>query len=180
MLGFLNIEVLSLLDFPGIDGIEETGSTFAENAMIKAMHIYKRLKIPVISDDSGIEVAYLNKKPGIFSKRFAGKNATDKDRIDKLLYKMQDVPFQKRSAQFVCSMVYLNKNFQYTVSGYCNGFIAPVPKGKNGFGYDPVFYLPDIDKTMAQLDEPLKNMISHRANALKQINQIHSLGKYKK
>ncbi len=167
-----NIDLLCLNDFPNIPDIKETGTSFIENATIKVKAIFKILKLPVIADDSGLEVDYLQRRPGIFSKRYAGHNATDLDRINKLLKELHNIPWENRKAQFVCAMVYFSGKKIFNVSGYCNGFISEKPLGNNGFGYDPVFYLPDLNKTMAQLSAKQKNNISHRSNALKKIKKI--------
>ncbi len=170
-----DIQLLTLNDFPDFKDIKETGSSFIDNALIKARKMHSYLKMPVLADDSGLEVEYLNNRPGIYSKRYAGKNATDKDRINKLLGELKNVSFNKRKARFVCAMVLKDKKDCFKVTGFCNGFVAEKPVGGNGFGYDPVFFLPDLKKTMAQLSTGQKNTISHRANALKQIKEI--LGK---
>jgi len=172
LLSGYDIQLLNLNDFPEITDIEETGSSFLENAIIKAKNLHSQFRIPVLADDSGLEVEYLNNRPGIYSKRYAGKKATDLDRIDKLLMELDNVPYNKRKARFVCAMVLIDKQNSFEVTGFCNGFISKRPAGKNGFGYDPVFFLPDLKKTMAQLSIKQKNMISHRANALKQIRKI--------
>lgn len=167
-----SIEILSLNDFPAIPETEETGKTFSENALLKAETIFKKLKLPVIADDSGIEVSALNNRPGVLSKRYAGPSASDQDRIKKLLKELKGVPWIKRDARFVCSMVLLDRSKKFITNGYCHGYIAERAKGKNGFGYDPVFFLPDMNKTMAQLSLKQKNILSHRANALKKIINI--------
>ncbi len=167
-----DINLLSLNDFPHIKDIKETGSTFTENALIKAKTVYDIIKIPCLADDSGLEVEYLNNRPGVYSKRYAGKGASDTDRIRKLLHELRGLPDDNRKARFACSMVLMDKNKTSTIIGFCNGLITNRPIGKNGFGYDPVFFIPDLGKTMAQISRRRKNMISHRANALKQINKI--------
>ena len=166
------IHLLTLNDLPDIKEIKETGSTFTENAMIKAEKVYSLTKLPTLADDSGLEVEYLNNRPGIYSKRYAGKNADDNDRINKLLKELNNVPPYKRKARFVCSMVLIDKKTTFKLMGFCNGYITEKSKGTNGFGYDPVFFLPDLNKTMAQLSPKQKNTISHRANALKRIKEI--------
>ncbi len=167
-----NIELLTLNDFPNIKDIKETGSTFSENAVIKAEKVYNLVKLPTLADDSGLEVVYLNNRPGVYSKRYAGKNADDKDRINKLLKELKNILPHKRKARFVCSMVLIDKKNIFKVTGFCNGYITKKSAGTNGFGYDPVFFLPDLNKTMAQLSPKQKNTISHRANALKRIKEI--------
>ncbi len=172
ILSFKGVELLSLNDFKNLPDIKETGKTFYENALIKAKTINKYTGIPTIADDSGLEVYYLNNSPGIYSARYAGKNSKDSDRIQKLLKELDGVPQNKRDARFVCSMVLVDKQKVFNVTGFCEGTITDKPKGNNGFGYDPVFYLKDIGKTMAQLSMKQKNSISHRANALKKMKEI--------
>ncbi|MDD5066080.1 MAG: RdgB/HAM1 family non-canonical purine NTP pyrophosphatase [bacterium] len=166
------LRLFSLNDFPDIPDVKENGKTFLENARLKAESIHKKLKVPVLADDSGLEVEALNNGPGILSKRYAGHQATDTDRIRKLLKELKDTPLAGRKARFICSMVLLTEKRTYQVCGYCHGFISFSPVGCNGFGYDPVFFLPDLDRTMAQMSMDEKNRISHRANALKKIKNI--------
>lgn len=145
--------------------VEETGKTFAENALLKASAIYQQLHCPVIADDSGLIVDALNGEPGVHSHRFAGEHATDEQRCQKILEQMQDVPAEKRTARFACVICYLNEEGRENFfTGYCEGKIGTVPKGKNGFGYDPIFVVGS--KTMAEMTEEEKNAVSHRGNAL--------------
>lgn len=164
----LNLEVVSM-EQVGIDeDIEEYGSTFEENALIKAKEVYKRTGELVMADDSGLEVDFLNGAPGIYSSRFAGEGASDEDRNNKLLAMLKDVPFENRKARFVCAIaVVLPDGSHFTVRGTCEGYIAFEPIGTNGFGYDPLFFLPEYDKTAAQLEASKKHEISHRGKALK-------------
>lgn len=162
----------------GITGdIEETGTSFEENALIKATAVHKTSGGFVMADDSGLEVDFLNGSPGIYSSRFAGENASDKDRNDKLLKLMEGVPFEKRTARFVCAVaVVLPDGTYFTVRGTCEGYIAFEVKGDNGFGYDPLFYMPEYEKTVAQMPKEVKNSVSHRGKALKLM--VEELGKY--
>ncbi|MBP7211503.1 RdgB/HAM1 family non-canonical purine NTP pyrophosphatase [bacterium] len=146
----------------------ETGSTFAENALIKAKEAYLLTKLPVLADDSGLCVDALNGEPGIFSARYA---KTPIERIIKLLHALDGVPEDKRTAHFVCSLVLLNKNGEkiFATEGKCYGKIGFEMKGQNGFGYDPIFVVDKIGETMSQLSENKKNEISHRALALKSL-----------
>lgn len=164
----LPFEIISMEE-AGIDKeIEESGSTFEENAVIKAEEIFKITGEIVMADDSGLEVDFLDGAPGIYSARFAGEGAADSDRNNKLLNLLKDVPFEKRTARFVCAVaVIMPDGRKFTVRGTCEGYIGFKPEGQNGFGYDPLFYLPDYDKTIAQLDSTEKNKISHRGRALK-------------
>jgi XTP/dITP diphosphohydrolase len=166
----IGIEVQSLLDlsFPG--EIEETGSTFEENAIIKAQVLADYYKQTVIADDSGLEIDALGGEPGIFSARYTGASKNDQANIEKVLHKLEGVPDEKRSARFVCAIAVVTPNEEpVTFRGTCEGIIAQEQSGTNGFGYDPIFYLPEYYKTMAQLAGDEKNKISHRAHAIKQL-----------
>lgn len=155
----------------GIDEeIEETGKTFEENALIKARFVAAKTNLPVISDDSGLSVDALFGKPGIYSARYAGKNASDARRIEKLLQDMDSAPDKLRTARFTCVIAYIGKDgTEKTFEGECEGVILREPKGKNGFGYDPVFFLPEYGKTFAELSTEIKTKISHRAKALEKL-----------
>ena len=153
--------------------IEENGSTFEDNALIKAKALYDLVHDPVLADDSGLCVDALDGKPGIYSGRFAGSQKNDQDNIDKLLEELHGVKSEDRTARFVCVMAFIDKKGkEHLVRGTVEGIILDHQKGTNGFGYDPVFYLPDLTKTMAELNQDQKNQISHRGNALKQIKTI--------
>ncbi len=145
---------------------EENGTTFKENALIKAKEAAKLMKTYCLADDSGLCVDALEGGPGIYSARYA---PTQEARINKLLEELKTVPYDYRSAYFVCSMVLVDKegNPIHYEEGRIYGYIDDMPKGTNGFGYDPVFFLPEYNQTIAQLPEKIKNDISHRANALK-------------
>ncbi len=144
---------------------EETGKTFTENAIIKAQEASRIMKTYCLADDSGLCVDILNGRPGIYSARYA---PTQKEKIEKLLNEIKQVPNEKRQAHFTCAMVLVNAQGDIirTQEGRVDGYIANEARGTNGFGFDPVFYLPKYDKTVAQLPEEIKNTISHRANAL--------------
>lgn len=151
--------------------VEETGTTFEENATLKARAIYKIAGEPVISDDSGLEVDFLGGAPGVFSHRYAGKNATDADRCQKLLKELDGVSEDKRTARFVCVICYIDKDGkECLVRGTCEGHIGYEPLGENGFGYDPVFMYDG--KSFAQLTGEEKNSVSHRSDALKKFSEI--------
>ena len=153
-----------------IDGAEETGLTFVENALIKARHASKLSGLPAIADDSGLEVDALGGRPGIYSARFAGNDASDDENVKKLLTEMSGE--QKRSARFQCVVVLLEHALDPTpliAQGKLEGQILTEPRGHAGFGYDPVLYLPELGKTVADLSGPQKNQISHRARALQQL-----------
>ena len=160
----------SLNDFSGLPEIIEDGLSFLENALIKARTISRLLGLPVLADDSGLEVDFLKSQPGIYSARFAGPEATDRANNEKLLSLMREVPDDQRAARFVCVMVLTLPSGEWVqAEGVCRGLISRSPLGDQGFGYDPVFYLPDFQKTMAQLPLEAKNKISHRARALEKI-----------
>ncbi|MCD6319988.1 MAG: XTP/dITP diphosphatase [Candidatus Desulfofervidaceae bacterium] len=167
------IEVLSIADFPELPPIEETGKNFKENAILKAKTVARFTGHWTLADDSGLTVAYLNGAPGIYSARYAGENATDEENNAKLLAVLKDVPMEKRQAAFVCVMALCSPGGEcYTCEGRCEGLIALAPKGSHGFGYDPLFYVPAYGKTMAELGPEVKNKISHRAAALKQLKPL--------
>jgi XTP/dITP diphosphohydrolase len=161
-------QVISMEELGITQDIEENGSTFEENAMIKAAEIHNITGETVMADDSGLEVDYLNGAPGIYSARFAGEGATDEERNIKLLSMLEGVPFEKRKARFVCAIAVVMQNGKsFTVKGICEGYIGTGPKGKNGFGYDPLFFMPEFNMTTAQLAPEEKHEISHRGKALK-------------
>jgi len=165
--------VKTLLDFPELPEVEETGTTFEENAILKAETTAKALNKLVISDDSGLMVDALEGRPGIYSARFAGDPKNDQNNIDKLLTELKGVPEEKRTARFYCALAVAVPNQEtFTVSGTCEGRILEEQKGTNGFGYDPVFLVPEKGVTLAQLSSDEKNQISHRANALKKLDAV--------
>lgn len=168
-----NINVTSLLDLEEpIDDIEETGSTFEENAIIKAATIAEKFGIPVLADDSGLEIDALDGRPGVYSARYAGEEKDDQKNLHKVLEEMQDVVDVNRSARFVCVLAVVRPNQEPIVKrGTCEGTITHVPIGTSGFGYDPIFQPNGSNLTMAQLTSDQKNDISHRGNALKQIEE---------
>jgi XTP/dITP diphosphohydrolase len=169
----LCLEVLSLRDFPEIPEILEDGHTFEENAEKKAAAVAHQTGRVAIADDSGLTVNALQGRPGVFSSRYAGENATDADRYRKLLKEMAGVPEGQREAAFICAMAVASPNGKVeVVKGECRGEIALAPKGSHGFGYDPVFYFPEAGKTMAEFEPEVKNRISHRARALEKLKSI--------
>mgnify|MGYP001286893918 FL=1 len=155
-----------------IPEVEETGSTFVENAILKARSASLITGLAAIADDSGIEVDYLNGQPGIKSARYSGENATNESNNFKLLKALDGVPYENRKACYRCVIVYMrfpDDPFPVITSGSWEGYITEKLIGSNGFGYDPLFYLPKYDKTSAQISSSLKNKISHRAKALKKL-----------
>ena len=162
------VEIIMQQDL-NIEPTPETGKTFQENACLKATTVYKKAKLPVIGDDSGLEVDCLNSQPGIHSARFAGDGASDKDNITKLLDQMTGVPLEQRTARFKCVIALIGLEELDKVNffhGEWNGFIAEQVTGHNGFGYDSVFVDPGTQLTAAQLDQGLKNKLSHRGQAI--------------
>lgn len=164
------LQFLSLLDYPDLPDIQEDGRTFLENAFKKARACSQAAGQPALADDSGLEVDCLNGAPGIYSARFSGAEAADEANNRKLLSLLEGVPEARRAARFVCRMVlYWPEGTWIETEGFCKGIIARAPRGEHGFGYDPVFYLPEWNKTMAELPLEEKNRISHRAQALQKI-----------
>ena len=161
------VEVLSLHDM-GLDmDIEETGETFEDNAKIKSVAVFKATGLCAVGDDSGLCVEALDGMPGVYSARFAGEKATDEDRNNLLLKKMKDVKKQDRDAKFVCAISCTMEDGEtFVVRGECKGEITFEPKGDSGFGYDPLFYVEQYDKTFGEMTSFEKNEISHRAEAM--------------
>ena len=171
MLSTINFEVIPQATF-NINDADETGLTFVENAIIKARHASAIAGLPAIADDSGLEVDALNGAPGIYSARYSGEGATDEKNLLKLLEALKDVPEEKRTARFQCLLVYMRHAEDPTpliCQGSWNGTIITEPQGDNGFGYDPVFYVPEYNCTSAQLGSEQKNKLSHRGQALKKL-----------
>ena len=167
MLEPLGIQVRSLLDLEEKVEIEETGTTFAENAMIKALSVHERLGIPVISDDSGLEVDAMDKAPGVYSARFLGY---DTPYEEKNQYIMDQVKGKTRTARYVCAIAYVEEDGAgHVFTGVVEGEIADHARGEKGFGYDPIFYYPPYGATLAEVSEEKKNAISHRGRALAQL-----------
>ena len=157
-------KIVSLNDLESPPDVVEDGKTFRENALKKARAIAAYSGKPALADDSGLEVDALGGRPGVYSARYAGESATDRDNVTKLLSELRGV--ENRKARFVCFLALVTPGGEETVvSGICEGIIVDEPRGKGGFGYDPVFYLPEFGKTMAEIPPALKNKISHRARA---------------
>lgn len=164
-----SIDVISQKD-AGLDiEIEETGETFEENAVLKAEVVYKETGSAVIADDSGLMIDALDGQPGVFSHRFVGPNATDEDRINKILDLMNGIPESKRTARFKCVICYIDNNGKKNIfEGTVEGKIGFEPRGNNGFGYDPIFVLAN-GKTFAEITAEEKNQISHRGKAISEL-----------
>lgn len=168
----LGITVLTLQDIEESIDVEETGTTFVENAILKAETVANLLGKVVIADDSGLEVDVLNGEPGVYSARYAGEPSDDEANIDKLLAKLVEVPETARQARFRCVLAIAGPGIKTTTySGSCEGIITDERQGTNGFGYDPIFYVPNKEKTMAELSAEEKNAISHRGAALAQLKE---------
>lgn len=166
----LGWEGISLANFEGVPEVIEDGETFEANAVKKAVTISTYLGLPAVGDDSGLEVDALGGRPGVYSARYAGEHATDEENWRKLLGELEGVPDEKRTARFRCTLAYVEPGKEPVIAtGACEGVIAREPAGTNGFGYDPVFYLPAEGKMMAQLSPEQKNQLSHRAHAMKRL-----------
>lgn len=170
----LDLEILTLEEFPEAPDVIEDGETLEDNALKKAREIAEYTKMSAVADDTGLEVDYLDGRPGVFSSRYAGENASYADNVKKLLTELKEVPWEKRGAQFRCAVALYNFANRETriVAGVCRGIIAEAPSGHQGFGYDPVFYVPEYHQTYAEMDLELKNKISHRARAFLQLRNL--------
>ncbi len=176
-LGELDFEVLPQSHF-AIPDADETGLSFIENAILKARHAAKLSGLPAIADDSGLEVDYLQGQPGIYSARFSGKDATDKSNNAKLLKLLVDVPDSQRSARFQCVLAFMrheNDPTPIVCQGSWEGSILPRSQGENGFGYDPLFFIPEKNCSSAQLAAEEKNKMSHRGKAMSMLIEKLSL-----
>ncbi|MDR2617179.1 MAG: XTP/dITP diphosphatase [Endomicrobium sp.] len=169
----LDIEVMSMTSFDKYPKTIEDGKTLEDNAIKKAKEAAKFFNSWVIADDSGLEVDYLNGEPGVFSARYAGEEGPFQDNIKKLLYVLKDVPFEKRTARFRTVIAIASPSGQlYLSTGEIYGIINLTEKGQYNFGYDPIFYIPEYNKTFAELTLDIKNTISHRAKALQQVKVV--------
>lgn len=171
LLNDLSIDVLPQSKF-NVPEIEETGLTFIENAILKARNAAHHAGLPAIADDSGIAVDVLHGRPGIYSARFAGIGASDEDNLKKLIEMIKPFPEEQRTARFICSMVYLRHKddpVPIIAQGVWEGQLVIDPKGENGFGYDPIFYVSSQQCTSAELTSEIKNTLSHRGQALRKL-----------
>ncbi len=170
ILGELGIECVSLKDMGITVDVEETGTTFLENALLKAKEIYKIAGIPTISDDSGLMVDVLNGEPGVYSARYAGEPSDDNKNMDKLLLNLKGK--ENRTAQFKSVIAAVFSEEDILVSeGTCEGVIIDEKRGDNGFGYDPIFYVETYSKTFAEMTDEEKNSLSHRGNAIRALKE---------
>ena len=168
----LGVEICSLSEYPDIGEIEETGTTLLENSLLKAHTVHGRTGLPAIADDTGLEVDALDGAPGVYSARFAGADATYEDNLNKLLFSMEEVSEERRSARFRTVISFVDGNQELWTEGHIDGKIIDFPRGNSGFGYDPVFYIPQLEKTFAELSTEEKNKISHRGLALQKLRKI--------
>lgn len=171
MLDQFSWEVMPQTDC-NVTEIEETGLSFVENAILKARNAAAQTGLPAIADDSGLEVDFLHGAPGIYSSRYAGANASDADNVSKLLAALADVPDTERSARFQCLMVFMRHAHDPTpliCQGTWEGHILHAPRGNGGFGYDPVFFVPEQNCSSAELTPAVKNRLSHRGQALRKL-----------
>ncbi len=162
----LPIKIWSVADFPVAPEVIEDGATLEANAIKKALAIHRHTNLPAVADDTGLMVDALDGAPGVYSSRFAGPNATYSDNVKKLLRLMEGIPGSQRTAEFHSVMALAVDGKTYCVDGRCRGEITLAPRGSSGFGYDPVFLVPELNRTFAELRLAEKNQISHRGRAL--------------
>ena len=172
VLSDLDLDLLTLNQFPEIGEIQETGNTLLENSFIKARTVFNITGLPSLADDTGLEVDALNGAPGVFSSRYAGENVTHEENIHKILNDLKKVSLENRTARFKTVITYIASSIELSTDGLLEGVITTQPKGSNGFGYDPVFLVDGMDLTLAEISSDKKNEISHRAIALKKMKQI--------
>jgi len=169
----LPFELVTLAELGMTTIVNEVGESLEENARLKATVLVAKSQLLALADDSGLEVDALGGEPGRLSARYAGEGASDRDRVNYLLSRLKGVPWQKRSARFRCIIAIATPDGEVELcSGECRGFITFEPRGEQGFGYDPVFYLPELDKTMAELPLEIKNQVSHRGQAARKVYQV--------
>ena len=163
------VTILSLYDFPHIGEIEETGETLLENSMFKAKTVHNITQLPAIADDTGLEVDSLAGAPGVYSARYAGEDVTYSDNVNKLLNEMKGISSRNRGAQFRTVISFIDGERELWTEGIIKGEIGEMPVGNSGFGYDPIFFIPELNKTFAELSTEEKNKISHRGLAMKKL-----------
>ncbi|GBD28261.1 Non-canonical purine NTP pyrophosphatase [bacterium HR31] len=173
MLADLPLEVRTLRDYPHVPPLPEEGETYEANARSKALAVARWLNEVALADDSGLEVDYLEGQPGTRSARFLGNDATDEDRNREILRRLEGVPPENRTARYraVVAVAFPDGRV-YTFEGTCEGAIALEPRGTGGFGYDPIFYLPELDRTVAELNPQEKDLISHRGQAVRKAREF--------
>jgi len=166
-------EIVTLAEQGITTVVDEAGESLEENARLKATALAAESQLLSLADDSGLEVDALGGEPGPMSARYAGEGASDIERINYLLARLKDVPEEKRTARFRCVIAIATPDEEVKIcSGECRGFITLAPRGEHGFGYDPVFYLPELGKTMAELPLELKNQVSHRGQAARKAREL--------
>jgi XTP/dITP diphosphohydrolase len=168
----LPMELLTLDGFPEIERLIEDGTSFHENALRKARQVYDHTRTMALADDSGLEVFFLNGRPGVYSARYAGENAGDEANNQKLLAEMRGVAARRRVARFKAVLALVGESYEETSEGICSGSLSETPRGTNGFGYDPIFMPDGFSKTYAELTAEEKNSISHRSKAFLGLRQI--------
>jgi XTP/dITP diphosphohydrolase len=173
LLDGLGYQITTLTEEGIAKNVTESGNNYEQNARLKAITYAKLSQLTTLADDSGLEVDALNGEPGVKSARFAGETATDAEKVSFLLAKLNGVPWERRTARFKCVIAIANPGGRVELCyGECHGMVAFEAKGENGFGYDPIFFLPEIGKTMAELPFEMKNQISHRAQASQKARQV--------
>ena len=172
ILNHFSITTYSLKNFPEVGEIIEDGLSLKENALIKARSVYQKTKLPSLGDDTGLEVDALNGDPGIFSARYAGEKCSYSDNVNKLLKEMEKIPISLRTARFTTAIAFVSKNMELVSEGVVKGTITTSLKGVGGFGYDPVFYVPERKKTYSEMKMNEKNEISHRGIAIQNMIKL--------
>ncbi len=166
------LDLGTLADLPNAPTLREDGASFRENALQKARTVYEATDQPSLADDSGLEVFYLNGRPGVYSARYAGAGATDETNNEKLLGEMRGVPPRRRRAQFHAVIAFVDGSREIVTDGICPGKLGEGPRGTNGFGYDPIFIPEGFERTYAELSAEEKNKISHRSRAVAQMREV--------
>jgi XTP/dITP diphosphohydrolase len=168
----LGVELLCAADMPGSPEVQEDGQTLEQNALMKARTLFRFAGVPTIADDTGLEVDALQGAPGVFSSRYAGPDASYEDNVMRLLAELSGLPEALRTARFRCVIAYVDSKRQETFEGVCEGTITDSPRGSGGFGYDPVFLVPTLGATFAEIGLEEKNRISHRGIALRALRHF--------
>jgi XTP/dITP diphosphohydrolase len=168
----MSVEIKSADELGVLEVLREDGTTFEENALQKARAVYKATGLPTIADDSGIELYFLNHRPGVYSARYAGEGASDEENNKKLLKELGPLSFRRRTARYRCAIAFVAEGIEEVVTGDCRGMILEQPRGTNGFGYDPLFKPDGYSLTFGELDPSIKHRISHRAKALEKIKPV--------
>ena len=172
LLSHLGIIIVGLDDFPQIGEIEETGTTLLENSLIKARTVHKITGLPALADDTGLEVDALDGAPGVYSARYASNNPSYEDNINKLLFELKGLQLDNRNARFRTVISFVDDNEELLSEGVIEGVITLDSRGRDGFGYDPIFQPESYDRTFAEMEQDEKNLISHRARALEKMKKI--------